>query len=67
LGVLGGDPVVIVLALIGLPAREAVRTAVAAGLVPSLSGHGVAQKQEPPPGTSLPRGATVKLALDPPS
>jgi cell division protein FtsI (penicillin-binding protein 3) len=61
------DPVVIVPTLIGLPAREAVRTAVAAGLVPSLSGHGVAQKQEPPPGTSLPRGATVKLALDPPS
>lgn len=61
------DPIVIVPTLIGLPAREAVRLSVAAGLMPSLSGYGVAQKQDPPPGTSLPRGATVKLSLDPPS
>jgi cell division protein FtsI (penicillin-binding protein 3) len=51
----------------GLPARDAMRVVLGAGLVPRLEGTGRLVRQEPPPGTAIPRGATVKLVLEPPS
>lgn len=51
----------------GLPARDALRVVLGAGLVPRIEGSGRLVRQEPPAGTELPRGATVKLVLEPPS
>ncbi len=51
----------------GLAARDALRVVLGAGLVPRLEGTGRLVRQDPPAGTSLPRGATVKLVLEPPS
>ena len=51
----------------GLAARDAVRVVLGAGLLPRLQGSGRLVRQEPPAGSSLPRGATVKLVLEPPS
>lgn len=53
--------------LVGLTTREALRTAMSAGLVPQFSGAGVVARQDPPPGTSLPKGASVRLTAEPPS
>jgi cell division protein FtsI (penicillin-binding protein 3) len=51
----------------GLPARDAMRVLLGAGLVPRIEGTGRLVRQDPPPGTAIPRGATVKLVLEPPS
>jgi cell division protein FtsI (penicillin-binding protein 3) len=51
----------------GLPARDAVRVVLGAGLLPRVQGTGRLVRQEPPAGSALPRGATVKLVLEPPS
>ncbi len=51
----------------GLPARDAFRVVLGAGLLPRIEGTGRLVRQEPPAGTTLPRGATVKLVLEPPS
>lgn len=54
-------------AFVGMPAREALRTSAALGVAPAFLGSGVVARQEPPAGTVVPRGATVKLFLEPPS
>lgn len=51
----------------GLPAREAVRSAIGLGLVPSVEGTGRLSRQEPPPGSVLPKGSSVKLVFEPPT
>jgi cell division protein FtsI (penicillin-binding protein 3) len=51
----------------GLPARDAMRVVLGAGLVPHVEGTGRLVRQDPPAGSALPRGATVKLVLEPPS
>jgi cell division protein FtsI (penicillin-binding protein 3) len=51
----------------GFPAREAVKTAIGLGLVPSVEGTGRLAKQEPPAGTVLPNGSGVKLVFEPPT
>ena len=51
--------------LAGWPQREAVKTALGLGLVPRVEGTGRLSRQEPPAGTVLPRGATVKLIFEP--
>jgi cell division protein FtsI (penicillin-binding protein 3) len=51
--------------LAGWPLREAVKTAVGLGLVPAVEGSGRLARQEPPPGTVLPKGSTVKLVFEP--
>jgi cell division protein FtsI (penicillin-binding protein 3) len=53
--------------LSGLPAREAVKTAIGLGLSPSIEGTGRLTRQTPPAGTVLPRGSTVKLFFEPPT
>ncbi|MFO0658557.1 MAG: penicillin-binding protein [Polyangiaceae bacterium] len=53
--------------LTGLSAREAIKTSMAAGLTPTLLGVGVAARQEPPPGTMVPKGSALKIYLEPPS
>lgn len=53
--------------LTGLPAREAVRSIVALGLAASLEGTGRIARQEPPPGSVLSKGDTIKLVFEPPS
>jgi len=51
--------------LAGLPAREAVKVMVSTGLVPSVEGTGRLSRQEPPAGTVLPKGTSVKLFFEP--
>lgn len=53
--------------LTGLPQREAVKSVVALGLLPSVEGTGRLMRQEPPPGTVLPKGSSLKLIFEPPS
>jgi cell division protein FtsI (penicillin-binding protein 3) len=53
--------------LTGLPQREAVKSAAALGLDPSVEGTGRLARQEPPPGTVLPKGAPLKLIFEPPT
>lgn len=53
--------------LTGLPAREAVKSIVALGLAASLEGTGRIARQEPPPGSVLSKGDTIKLVFEPPS
>jgi cell division protein FtsI (penicillin-binding protein 3) len=53
-------------AFVGMPAREALRTVSALGLASSLYGSGLVARQEPPPGSTVPAGTTVKLFLEPP-
>lgn len=53
--------------LSGWPTREAVKTAIALGLVPSVEGTGRLTRQEPPAGTVLPKGSKVVLTFEPPS
>ena len=52
---------------LGLAARDALRVVLGAGLLPRIEGTGRLVRQDPPPGTALPRGAAVKLVLEPPS
>lgn len=61
---LGGPA--LVPAFVGMPAREALRTVAALGLEPSMFGSGMVARQEPPPGSQVPAGTTVKLFLEPP-
>jgi cell division protein FtsI (penicillin-binding protein 3) len=51
----------------GWPQREAVKTAIGIGLTPKIEGTGRLSRQEPPAGTVLPRGSTVKLFFEPPT
>jgi cell division protein FtsI (penicillin-binding protein 3) len=51
----------------GLPAREAVKTAIGLGLVPSVQGTGRLARQVPPAGTVLPKGSGVTLYFEPPT
>jgi cell division protein FtsI (penicillin-binding protein 3) len=53
--------------LSGLPAREALKSVVALGLWASVEGTGRIARQEPPPGSVLAKGSTVKLVFEPPS
>ncbi|WP_437337007.1 penicillin-binding protein [Sorangium sp. So ce394] len=53
--------------LTGLPQREAVRSAAALGLDPSVEGTGKLTRQEPPAGTVLPKGSPLKLIFEPPT
>jgi cell division protein FtsI (penicillin-binding protein 3) len=53
-------------AFVGMPARDALRTAYALGVAPSLLGSGIVARQEPSPGTVVPRGTVVRLFLEPP-
>ncbi len=49
--------------LLGLPARDAVAQALAAGLVPELSGSGRVVAQDPPPGVPVETGSRCLLLL----
>lgn len=51
---------------VGMPARDALRTAVALGVAPSVLGSGVVARQEPVAGATVPRGTVVRLFLEPP-
>ncbi len=51
----------------GLAARDAVRTVTAAGLVPEIEGSGKLSKQQPAPGTQVPKGTSVHLVFEPSS
>ena len=53
--------------LAGMPAKEAVRTVGAAGLVPEIEGTGKLVKQNPSPGTSVPKGSSIRLVFEPSS
>lgn len=53
--------------LTGLPAREAVKSVSELGLTPTVEGTGRVARQDPPPGSVLPRGATLKLIFEPPT
>lgn len=53
--------------LSGFPAREAIKAAVGLGLAPSVEGTGRLSRQDPPAGTVLPKGSTVKLFFEPPT
>jgi cell division protein FtsI (penicillin-binding protein 3) len=58
------DGQVTVPALAGLPARVAVRTLEASGLVASLRGSGRVVEQSPPPGRAVGRGSLVRMKLE---
>jgi cell division protein FtsI (penicillin-binding protein 3) len=49
----------------GLTARDAIKALAALGLMPVLDGTGTVQKQDPPAGAPVIKGATVKLKLEP--
>lgn len=49
----------------GWPQREAVKTVVGLGLVPTVEGTGRLSRQQPPAGTVLPKGSTIKLVFEP--
>jgi cell division protein FtsI (penicillin-binding protein 3) len=53
--------------LTGFPAREAIKTALGLGLVPSVEGTGRLARQEPAAGSVLPKGSSVKLVFEPPT
>jgi cell division protein FtsI (penicillin-binding protein 3) len=57
----------IVPTVIGLPAREALRTVTHHGLAPTMRGFGVVARQEPAAGQIVPRGSTMTLTFEPPS
>jgi cell division protein FtsI (penicillin-binding protein 3) len=52
--------------LSGLPAREAIRTALGLGLTPDVAGTGRLARQDPAAGSVIPKGTTVKLVFEPP-
>lgn len=47
------------------PLREAVKAAIGLGLVPTVEGSGRLSKQEPPAGSVLPKGSTIRLIFEP--
>jgi cell division protein FtsI (penicillin-binding protein 3) len=51
----------------GMSLREAIKTAMQLGLVPSLEGTGTLSRQDPPAGSVLSKGASVKLYFEPPT
>jgi cell division protein FtsI (penicillin-binding protein 3) len=51
----------------GWPTREVVKVAIGLGLLPNVEGTGRLSRQEPPAGTVLPKGSTVKLYFEPPT
>ncbi len=51
----------------GLAARDAVRAIGAAGLVPELEGTGKLVRQNPAPGSPVPKGSMVRLVFEPAS
>lgn len=51
----------------GFPIREAIKSAKALGLAPTVEGTGRVTRQEPPAGTVLPKGSAVRLVLEPPA
>jgi cell division protein FtsI (penicillin-binding protein 3) len=48
-----------------MPLREAVKASIALGLQPVVEGTGRVARQEPPAGTVLPKGASIKLVFEP--
>jgi cell division protein FtsI (penicillin-binding protein 3) len=48
-----------------MPLREAVKASVALGLQPVVEGTGRVSRQDPPAGTVLPKGASIKLVFEP--
>ena len=53
--------------LSGFPAREAVKAAAGVGLSAYVEGTGRLARQEPPAGTVVPKGSSVKLIFEPPT
>jgi cell division protein FtsI (penicillin-binding protein 3) len=51
----------------GFPTREAVKAALALGLVPEVEGTGRLSRQEPAAGAVIAKGSTIKLVFEPPS
>jgi cell division protein FtsI (penicillin-binding protein 3) len=51
----------------GYSTREAAKTTLGIGLYPTIEGTGMLSKQDPPPGTVLPLGSTLKLSFLPPT
>jgi cell division protein FtsI (penicillin-binding protein 3) len=51
----------------GFSLREAVKTAISLGLKPSLDGTGTLARQDPPAGSVLPKGSSIKLFFEPPT
>jgi cell division protein FtsI (penicillin-binding protein 3) len=50
-----------------MPVREAVKASVALGLQPVVEGTGRVARQDPPAGTVLMKGASIKLVFEPSS
>ena len=42
-------------------------SAIGLGLKPSLDGTGTVSRQDPPPGSVLPKGSNIKLFFEPPT
>lgn len=63
---LTGSGQVIVPFLQSLTVTEVSRILYQLGLQLEANGHGLAVKQEPPPGTRVPRGSTIKVEFKPP-
>jgi cell division protein FtsI (penicillin-binding protein 3) len=53
--------------LTGMAAKEAVRVLSNAGLVPQIEGSGRSIRQIPSPGSTVPRGTSVRLVFEPAS
>lgn len=53
--------------MMGFPAREVIKTMLGLGLAPTIEGTGRLSRQEPPAGSVLPKGASVKLVFEPPT
>jgi cell division protein FtsI (penicillin-binding protein 3) len=51
----------------GFPAREAVKATIGVGLTPLVEGTGRLSRQDPPAGSVVPKGASVKLVFEPPT
>jgi cell division protein FtsI (penicillin-binding protein 3) len=51
----------------GLAARDAVRAVGALGLVPEIEGTGKLVRQNPQPGSPVPKGSSVRLVFEPSS
>ena len=51
----------------GLAGHDVVAALTKAGLVPQIEGWGRVVRQNPPPGTSAPKGSAVRVVLEPAS
>jgi cell division protein FtsI (penicillin-binding protein 3) len=51
--------------LSAMPLRQAVKVTIGLGLTPVVQGTGRVSRQEPPAGTVLPKGASIKLLFEP--